>query len=390
MLKDKLGEILNFFSPIRLKDFEDSSFLNDEHSVGSNLVINSIVNPLPLNSRFEIALIFVDGFLVDAERSTQIIREEVYRLKKISGLRVVDLGNLKTGIKINETVFALQEVCALLYQLKINTVVVGGSQMLTIGNFRAFKEFENNINLTNISANLNFSIKKEYTEIDYLNRIIKEESANLYNIANVGYQSYFVDSKQVSRLTELYFENYRLGKVRRNIENIEPVFRDSDLVSLGINSIRMTDAPGQIDGSPNGFYAEEVCQLTRYAGISDRVQSFGIYDYCAKHDKQRQTAKLCAQMIWYYLEGFINRKREYISGNLNDYIKYEVQIDEIDFPIVFYKSEKSGRWWLEVIATVGDGDDDRSLIVSCSESDYKQACKNEIPERWWINFKKLR
>ncbi len=37
---------------------------------------------------------------------------------------------------------------------------------------------------------------------------------------------------------------------------------------------------GQINSpSPNGFYGEEICQMARYAGMSTKLTSFGIYDY---------------------------------------------------------------------------------------------------------------
>ena len=150
-----------------------------------------------------------------------------------------------------------------------------------------------------------------------------------------------------------------------------------------------TEAPAQIDGSPNGFYADEACRLSRYAGLSDRVQLFGLYGIDYQYDNNRQTMKLAAQIIWYYFEGYINRKHDYPKASLEDCTKYEVQIDEIDFPIVFYKSNKSNRWWIEVQVILDKMVQD-AIIISCTKEDYLNACKNEIPERWWINFKKLK
>lgn len=393
MVKDRLTEIINFFDPVKLKDFEDSSYLNDNHSLGNNLLINSAIDPLETSAKFEMAFVFVESTLNGPSNSNspQKVREELYKLKKVaSTVRIADLGNLKTGKNINETLFAVQEVCALLFYLNVNVVLVGGSQLLTVGNFRAFKEFENNINLVSIDAAIDFSGAKEFAEHEYLNKIIREESSHLYNIANVGYQSYFVDSKQIKKLNELFFEQYRLGEVRSKIEEIEPVLRDADLVSFDISSIRMSEAPGQTNGSPNGFYADEVCRLSRYAGISDRVKAFGLYEFMSNLDTNRQTAKLCAQIIWYYIDGYINRKHDFPVASLNDYIKFDVQIDEIDFPIVFYKSNKSGRWWLDVKVPEREGLSEDSILVSCTENDYQRACGNEIPERWWLNFKKLK
>jgi len=199
-----------------------------------------------------------------------------------------------------------------------------------------------------------------------------------------------VDQKQINRLNELYFEHYRLGIVRDQLENIEPVLRDADLVSFDIGAIKSCDAPARKDNSPNGFFSDEACRLARYAGISDRVKSFGIYEIDSKLDMDHQTTKLAAQMIWYYLEGFLSRKHEFPQNSLDDCIKYNVEIDEIEVSLVFYKSNKTQRWWMEVDKSTDSSDNKVYVIAACSESDYFKACNNEIPDRWWINFKKLR
>jgi arginase family enzyme len=396
MIKDKLEEILNFFDPVQLSGFTDLSYLNDKGSIGSGIINNSDAKPISSADHFEIALLFIDQPIHESEgkeiKTTQIIREEIYKLKKVSfGLRVADLGNLKTGKNLNETQFALQEVCSLLFYHKVNVVIIGGTQSLTTANFRAIKEFENDINLVHIDSKIDLSTTEEYYPDDsYLNQIIENEISHLYNISCVGYQSYFADQKQINRLNELYFEHYRLGMVRDHFENIEPVLRDADLVSFDIGAIKACDAPARRDNSPNGFFSDEACQLARYAGISDRVRSFGIYETDARLDNNHQTSRLVAQMVWYYLEGFLNRKHEFPQTSLDDCIKYIVEIDEIEIPIVFYKSNKTQRWWIEVNNLPGNTGSKVNVIAACSETDYFKACNNEIPDRWWINFKKLR
>jgi formiminoglutamase len=306
MVKDKIAEIRNFFDPIQLKDFEDSSFLNNETALGNSILINSAIQPIPINSRFELAIICVDGYLTRSnskQNTVQQIREELYKLKKIgSGLRIADFGNLKKGANLKETIFALQEVCSMFFYSKIKVVIIGGAQLLTIGAFRALKEFENNINLVHIDSKIDISSSFESAEeTDYLSKIMEQDASHIYNISAVGYQSYYVDSKQINKINESFFDHYRLGEIRSNFENIEPVLRDADLVSFDISAIRMSEAPGQSNGSPNGFYADEACRLSRYAGISDRKQAFGLFEIETHMDKNRQTVKLSAQILWYFL-----------------------------------------------------------------------------------------
>ena len=234
------------------------------------------------------------------------------------------------------------------------------------------------------------TVEEYFPDDPYLSQIIENDISHLYNITCLGHQAYFVDQKQINKLNELYFEHYRLGVVRNQLENVEPVLRDADLVSFDIGAIKACDAPARRDNSPNGFFSDEACQLTRYAGISDRVRSFGIYETDYRLDINHQTSKLVAQMVWYYMEGFINRKHEFPQTSLDDCIKYIVEIDEIEIPIVFYKSNKTQRWWIEVNNLPDSAGNKVNVIAACSEIDYFKACNNEIPDRWWINFKKLR
>jgi formiminoglutamase len=396
MVKDKLEELLIYFDPVKRSSFADLSFLIDKGSLGSGIIINYDDKPITSTDRFELALVFVTDFLIenDAENiiTTQVIREEIYKLKKLAvGLRMVDLGNLRSGRNLTESKFALQEACSILLQLKINIVIIGGSQSLTVANFRAIKEFENDINIVHIDSRIDLSVAEDYPADDaYLSQLIEQEGSHLYNISCVGHQAYFVDQKQINRLNELYFEHYRLGIVKDNLSNIEPVLRDADLISFDIGAVKACDAPARKNNSPNGFFSDEACQLARYAGISDRVRSFGIYETDARIDINNHTSKLVAQMVWYYIDGFLNRKHEFPLSSLDDCIKYIVEIDEIEIPIVFYKSNKTQRWWIEVKSLLEDVDNKVNVIAACSETDYFKACNNEIPERWWINFKKLR
>lgn len=395
MFKDKLEDLLQFFDSVQLKNFSNTSYLSDEGAMGNWLSVYNYGQTASDFNKFEVALVFVGAYADsdndDVIQTPQNVREQFYALRKFSsGLRVADLGDLKTGNTVQDAMFALQEVCSILFSLNINTIIVGGSQLFTLGAFKAFEEFENNINLIHIDSKLDLSVEEENIETkDYLSNLIFHESSHLYNIACLGYQGYFVGQEQTNKLNELYFEHTRLGDVRANIEGIEPIIRDGDLVSFDISAIRMSEAPGQVDGSPNGLYADEACRLARYAGISDRVQQFGLYEIDNRFDINKQTAKLAAQILWHYLEGYINRKHDFPQASLDDCTKYSVQIDEIDFPIVFYKSDKSNRWWLEVKSVSNQDSGGDPVVVSCSFKDYQLACKNEIPDRWWINFKKL-
>jgi len=397
MGKEKLTELLEYFYPVNSLCTADKSILDDPSSFGSSLAINKGSGNTFRGQRFDIALIGVWGNTTIQGASPDYsaadsIRLQLYRLKQVApSVRIADFGNLKEGKDQRDSLYALQEVCTLLFSLKINVIILGGIQQFTVGQMGAYKEYENDINLALIDSKIPLGDYGSQSIPEYfLLELIEKEASSLYNISVIGYQSYFTDMKQVETFEKNHFELYRLGMVRNHPEEIEAVLRDADLVSFDISALRSCDAPGQLSPSPNGLYAEEACTLARYAGIGDRCRSFALYGLQPGFDMRNQSSMALAQIIWYYIEGFHQRKNDFPIAKLDDYLKYSVAIDEIDFPIVFYKSEKSQRWWLEVSNMEKNEEKFTKIVVACSEADYQKACRNEIPERWWTNFKKLR
>ncbi|MCF8362002.1 MAG: arginase family protein [Prolixibacteraceae bacterium] len=397
MFKDKLTELLDYFDPVETSGFNEMAFVTSDSSLGKNLLVNNSANPLPVSSKFEVAIFSLpETHTIQQEgqsaNAPQQIREQLYNLRNYHlGIKICDLGTIKKGNETKDTFFAVKTVCSLLFSMNVNIIIIGGNQYYTPAFIKAYKEFENNINIVDVNSSISINVNEnDINSSSYFEHIINNDLSHIYNIISLGYQSYFVSPSQINRLNSLYFEHYRLGEIRTNPENCEPYFRDANLVNFDISAIRAQDAPSQQNGSPNGLFAHEACQLSRYAGISDNVQLFRLTGILPDDCPQKLSAKLAAQIIWYYLEGYSNRKHEYPKSSLDHCKKYEVQIDEIDFPIVFYKSEKTSRWWLEVKSDFENKKPQNSIVVSCTEQDYKDACKNEIPERWWVNFKKIK
>jgi hypothetical protein len=166
--------------------------------------------------------------------------------------------------------------------------------------------------------------------------------------------------------------------------------RNADIVSFDISAIRMSEAPGSGNAGPNGFYGQEAAQLCRYAGMSDKLTSFGIYEFNPAMDREGQTAHLVAQMIWCFIEGVSQRKMDYPIGDYSEYYKYIVPMTESDHEIIFYKSTKTDRWWMDVPYPAGKSRDyERHHLVPCTYEEYQQATNEEMPDRWWRTYQKL-
>lgn len=293
-------------------------------------------------------------------------------------LSIADLGTIQQGASIDDSYFLVKTISEELIRKKITPIIIGGSQDLTYPLYRAYDNLDQMVNLTVVDNAFDFAKETGLPYNSYLSRIVVEEPCNLFNYANIGYQTYFNSQEEIDLVEKLFFEAYRLGEVSNNITLAEPVFRDTDLVSFDLSSVESSYSGNNQYFNPNGFTGKEICSLARYAGISDKVSSFGVFNF----ENSIKGVSLVAQVLWYFLEGYAFRSNEYPFGSKENYFKYIVPID--DEELIFYKSDKTGRWWIEIpFETSGNNKLKRNTLLPCTHEDYLAACEQERPERWW-------
>lgn len=390
-------DIAAFFEPIDIREFPYTGESTGQFRLGNIIRIHSDTQDFPDYSQAELAVIGVtdDRNAVNNEGcalAPDVVRKHLYALFPGNHpIKIVDLGNIKKGFKVSDTYFALASVVAELIENNVLPVIIGGSQDLTFANYQAYQSLGQIINIVAIDPM--FDLGKSEEEINsqsYLSSIILHQPNYLFNYANIGFQTYFVDQDAIKLMKNLFFDTYRVGIVRQNLEEVEPIVRNADLLSFDVSSIRYSDAPGNGNATPNGFYGEEACQIVRYAGLSDKLTSIGFYEVNPQRDKAGQTAHLVAQMIWYFIDGFYNRAHDFPFRNEEDYLKYRVSITDHKEEIVFFKSKKTDRWWMEIPLPAEQRIKyERHYLVPCSYKDYQTACENDIPDRWWMVYQKL-
>ena len=350
--------------------------------LGSKVVFHT-AEEFPDLNQVSLAIIGVLENRGDANQTQEVdlthIRKELYGLFPGNwNTSIADLGDIVEGNSISDTHFALRKVVSSLIKKKIIPIVIGGSQDLTYALYRAYDDLEQMVNLVSIDSKFDFGKESEsISASSYLTKIIIEEPNNLFNYSNVGYQTYNNSQEEIDLIDKLFFEGYRLGEISNNIALAEPVFRDADLVSLDLTSVQSA-ASGNFDlFTPNGFSGKEICALSRYAGISDKVSLFGVFN----HNNSKQESVLIAQIIWYFIEGYQYRSNEYPFGSRENYIKYIIPLEE---ELVFFKSNKTDRWWIEIpFISTSNNKLKKSSLLPCSYEEYLGACNQEIPERWW-------
>jgi formiminoglutamase len=386
-------DISEFLSPIEL----DTELYQNENSLGASIVKYLPQKPFPEIKGYHIALVGIeeDRRAVNNEgsgKAADAVRPYLYHLFKGNYKdKIVDLGNIKQGHTVKDSYFAITSVCHALLKNKIVPVIIGGGQDITFPLYKAFDKIEPTVNLVDVDARFDIGgPDSEFNSSAYVGKIILHQPNILFNYSNIGYQTHFTAPKEMDLFRKLYFDAYRLGEVRYDMEQVEPIVRHADLLSFDISSIRMSDAPGNGNASPNGFYGEEACQVTRYAGLSDKLGAIGFFEFNPALDVRGQTAHLLAQMIWYFIDGFYKRYQDFPFRKKSDYLKYRVSIKEHQNEIVFYKSKRSDRWWMEVpYPSQKKMKFERQCLVPCSYKDYEEATKEEVPDRWWQTYQKL-
>lgn len=308
-----------------------------------------------------------------------LLRKELYKLiPSTTKVKIVDLGNITPGKTFEDTEFAVMEVSRTLLAENIIPIILGGTSELAYGQFKAFQTIVKNLEFSLFSANI------ELSENDFLNKICLHEPNYLFNINALGYQSHYVKPQAVSVLQKMYFNPIRLGILRSNIAESEPILRNTDMAVFDIGAVKQADAPGNYNNNPSGLSSEEICQLSWYAGISEKLRSFGLYEINPEFDYRNTTSKLGAQMIWYFIDGYYNRKGDHPDLH-KEFLKYRCTMGSNNDPdVVFYKSKRTERWWMEIPGLSSTED----LVIPCSYSDYLQATKGEMPDLFFKALQK--
>ena len=378
-------DLNDYFNPVSIEgpDFEH---LTAQAGFPHNITIHTDNTPVKDIGKYKIALFGVpDGRNspnTGSMKGPDMIREQLYKLAKIPGRsKIIDLGNMKQGVTFNDTIAGLTDILSLLISENLFPVIIGGSSALIPAVDKALSQFLNKYTFTAVDSRIDFSNeRKEPDSFNYLNAIINNHKSTFSHYINIGYQTYLNDQQIINRFLKRRSELIRIGDVRQAIYLTEPLFRDSDVAIFDISSVRQSDAPGTISPSPNGFYGEEICLLSRYAGISDKLRVFGLFDVNPEFDIRNQTTGLAAQILWFFLEGFSQKQYETPVLNISNsgrFIKYHVRITDLDDDLIFVKSNLTDRWWIEL-----QTEKDQNIYVACSHKDYLKANRNEVPDRW--------
>jgi formiminoglutamase len=311
------------------------------------------------------------GLIHGQSESPDLVRRHFYSLYYWhQDIKIADIGNIRTGSLFTDSYAALKTVVQELINDGKTVIILGGSHDLTLSQYQAYADNKKAIEASCVDALIDLNLESPFRHENFLMEMLTAEPNYIRHYNLIGFQSYYVHPRMLETMDKLRFDCYRVGSVKENIDEMEPVIRNSNLFSFDISAIAHTYAPAN-SLSPNGFNGEEACVLMRYAGMSPNVNSIGIYGYDARHDRDELTAKQIAHMLWYVLDGRSRGRREATLDEKDSFNEYHTVFAEVE--TTFLQSKKTGRWWMQL--------PDKKFIA-CSYKDYLLASSNEIPERW--------
>ncbi|MEL6832234.1 MAG: arginase family protein [Bacteroidota bacterium] len=347
-----------------------------EYTWGSN--INFYQGGEEVLSPDQCVLIGLDSSVADA------VRQQLYPMAwAFSDMSIYDLGNLRKT-SMDFVIPLLREVM----DSRLFPILIGGNPQLFYAQFQAFLNLRDLVSMVLVDERVPISTDRKKSTEKYLNHLLRHRQESIFHLGLIGPQAHYTDPALFDWLQEHNYEYLRLGQAREDLAEVEPLLRDADIIALHLDALKQAEAPGQLNPSPSGFFLEEAAQLCRYAGMSDKLRSFGIYgiDSSSKR-KLAPTAQTVAQLIWYFTEGYYQRLGDYPITNkgLTEYVvdwKGEAE------KLTFWKSPKSGRWWLQVPVKT-NRKQQRHRLIPCSYNDYKKATQQELPDRLWNAFRRF-
>jgi len=202
----------------------------------------------------------------------------------------------------------------------------------------------------------------------------------------IGYQTYQTPPPLLLQLQSRYFSSLRLGAYRENPKAAEPLIRPNTYHFVDVSAVRYSDASDAAGSGPNGLYAEEICQLMRYIGVSSQLDACFIYHYPQKTKPLQIITQLLAQILWHLFESLATHQNEdpYQSKGNSLFSEKEVHIGGPHQAVRFLCSVHTKRWWFNILDKNGNPN-----YIPCTHEEYLTALKGELPLNWLHHYQKL-
>ena len=330
-------------------------------------------------SSIDIAIVGLNEYRNSDEISDESLNLENFRREFYSlfygnwSANILDLGDVISGKSFSDTYYAVNSIHQDLINQNIVVIFIGGGQDFTFPIFQSLSKKHNKVNISSVDNKFDFGkIKKQFSSSSYMSKIIMDKKNSLNHFCNLGYQTFLNSQEEIDLLNKFNFESHRLGEITENIKIVEPVLRETNLLTVDFKSIKSSEL-NFVHNYSNGFESSQFCSVLRYAGMSNSINSVGLFELL---DSSVSSA-LLSQSIWYFIEGYCLRIKE--DPNSSNFKGYTYNVFCEGTNLKFYNSELSQKWWVEFINEIETKN--ISSLLPCNKRDYLMACDGTFSDR---------
>ena len=330
-------------------------------------------------SSIDIAIVGLNEYRNSDEISDESLNLENFRREFYSlfygnwSANILDLGDVISGKSYSDTYYAVNSIHQDLINQNIVVIFIGGGQDFTFPLYQSLSKKHNKVNISSVDNKFDFGkIKKQFSSSSYMSKIIMDKKNSLNHFCNLGYQTFLNSQEEIDLLNKFNFESHRLGKITENIKIVEPVLRETNLLTVDFKSIKSSEL-NFVHNYSNGFESSQFCSVLRYAGMSNSINSVGLFELL---DGSISSA-LLSQSIWYFIEGYCLRIKE--DPNSSNFKGYTYNVFCEGTNLKFYNSELSQKWWVEFINEIETKN--ISSLLPCNKRDYLMACDGTFSDR---------
>ena len=330
-------------------------------------------------SSVDIAIVGLNEYRNSDEISDESLNLENFRREFYSlfygnwSANILDLGDVISGKSFSDTYYAVNSIHQDLINQNIVVIFIGGGQDFTFPLYQSLSKKLNKVNISSVDNKFDFGkIKKQFSSSSYMSEIIMDKKNSLNHFCNLGYQTFLNSQEEIDLLNKFNFESHRLGEITENIKIVEPVLRETNLLTVDFKSIKSSEL-NFVHNYSNGFESSQFCSVLRYAGMSNSINSVGLFELL---DSSISSA-LLSQSIWYFIEGYCLRIKE--DPNSSNFKGYTYNVFCEGTNLKFYNSELSQKWWVEFINEIETKN--ISSLLPCNKRDYLMACDGTFSDR---------
>ncbi len=269
-----------------------------------------------------------NGGRVGASAAPGAIRDRLYALTPwdptshadLRATRLLDVGNVRVGDELDSSQMALGDVVAAVLAAGAVPIVLGGGHETALGHYLGYVALRRPVSVVNLDAHLDVRPRIEgrgHSGSPF--RQMREHAehplpGNRY--ACLGAQPFSVSAAHAEYVTQAggiigWADDLR-GRLRESLQSRidrAAAERCQIYVSLDADVIAAGEAPGVSAPNPLGFSGSEICATTRFAGNNGAVSSFELVEINPSLDRDGQSCRLAAVVVWHFLAGLASRAK---------------------------------------------------------------------------------